>query len=836
MSKQPSILAKKKPTPPIFVYLKQWLGSPKNAFLFLLFVILPFIIFLAAIADYGNSEVYKWVQGKPTDQRRAVFIFECFKSENKKLCDSGINPLEKTTRPGQEKRLEFYPLHGVEFLRQYEPFYFFGFLMVAIFGLARIGNPRFDRRRIATAKQATAQQESALPPEPHPAKDDPKDTWVIGGVIPRQWEADPGKWVLDRSQKIPYCLTTEMLRTGLLIVAPPGSGKTGSVFRPLIEYTRRTGSAAIFWDSKGQDFDASLFDYNFDLEQPENSIKINIYSGETPAQAGERLGEALIPNIGGDKQYFSDVAKDAMSALVAGHFEIFDCYPALSELYMYLSQPDSLENLHEGLANPKRKNVKETFEGLANCRAGLARVRQLLDGKSGDALGTLVNALAPLTTGKITKVLAANPTPGAYTIEELIRRPGLIRLSLPVAESPRIAPIIGRLILAQFNFAVLSPKCNRDIFKLAAVDEAHNFITATIAKGMAQSRSNKAGFALALQTLSQIGEKTLLDTIFANAANKIIMRGVSDEDADKFSRAFGEIELPYVSRSENISITLSTNTGSSKSGGSEFEVFSAGGGKTERRTSVTQSEGKSKGKNSGESASSQTKLRRQFLPSEIINLSTRYAVITTSDAEGRRWQPVIINMDKGLVTMLEQDISDRHLKAVAKLKTKSPAAVKALPTPKTASARRDGKPAPELAQPITPALELPTTPQPRYQPRQNILATIQVVSASASAKPQTEPTPPPAVEVEEHSRPAATVEPDISIKELLIGAGVRPQLVEELSNIITSQNRSIEDVRHLVEEITAAPGVKYKANVIARRIKAADYPPAPGATTSAAQE
>ncbi|HEX2911478.1 MAG TPA: type IV secretion system DNA-binding domain-containing protein [Chloroflexia bacterium] len=534
---------------------------------------------------------------------------------------------------------------------------------------------------------------SELVPQAFVDRGAPHATWqshlLLGCARERLWQPDPGFFYLSSlppflqegpghraktspftstSAKqgsgmplsgVPYWLSVEHLRTNLLVVAPPGSGKTCSVFQPLARFIRKAGGAALFWDSKGTDFDPALFDYNFDLLHPERSIRLNLFAGTTPDQAGERLGEALIPQLSDDKAYFSNVAKDAMATLVSAHHAAFGEYPSLLQLLLYLEEIELTEALrHKVLVKLAKGKRREEALRLS---AGLRRLQNLAALTKGDALGQLSTALAPLCTGPASRLLVTNdndPNTPAYTVQELLSRPGLVRLALPVAELPRVAPIIGRLVLAQFNFAVLSPTCNRQIFKLAAVDEAHNFITGTIARGMAQARATNAGFALALQTLSQVGEKSLLDTIFAASGIKIVMRGVSDEDAERFSRTFGEEELPYVSHSTSSSKSTSRNTASSTSRGSEFEFFSNGKSGTESRSSVGRSRGSARGTTAGQADTSMLRVRRRFLPAEVRELGQYQAIIEASDAEGRRWFARVVELDRRLVKKLEEEVQE----------------------------------------------------------------------------------------------------------------------------------------------------------------------------------
>src|SRR5690242_6998925 len=52
--------------------------------------------------------------------------------------------------------------------------------------------------------------------------------WVVGRVVTRTWQPDPGAWALAPTDEV-ITLTAEHLRVHLLVVAPPGGGKTSSI-------------------------------------------------------------------------------------------------------------------------------------------------------------------------------------------------------------------------------------------------------------------------------------------------------------------------------------------------------------------------------------------------------------------------------------------------------------------------------------------------------------------------------------------------------------------------------------------------------------------------------
>lgn len=648
--------------------LKRLFGGVCRFPLTLVLVIAPALLALAGGLDFLVNWLYSVSHKGTADTRPTIFVVDCLTDQTRELCKGLYFGSVTSTQ-----KIRLWPLK-----EPLEPSYLYLILAaLAWFAFLSIGNPRlkpigsFLGRlfyfRFEKSRSKSSENDGLIPGKSDPGAGKAEPVWVLGGLVKRNWDSDPGYFSLFRSENFlpaPYLLSSKILQTNLIIVAPPGKGKTGSIFHPLIHYTRNIKGVSIFFDSKGNDFNPALFDYNFDLRDPAHSIKINLFSGESPAQAGERLSDALIPELGEDKQYFSNIAKDAMATLVSSHFACFNKMPELYQLVEYLTYSSQLERL--------QTKVLETLKGERKADglllvAGINRIIKLIESKN-DYLGTLATAIAPFLMGPVAKLLVANPTANSYTIEELLKKPGLVRLGLGVADNPRIAPILGRLFLAQFTFAVLSPGCNAKLLKLAAVDEAHNFITSSIAKGMAHARSNKAGYVLAVQALSQIEEKgrPLLNTIFAVSGTKIVMAGVGDEDAERFSKTFGEVELPYVTHSQSSSQISGKSRSASRTSGHELEFFTGGSG-TEHRSSTGQSRTSLTNSVSGEGSNQQLRLRRLFLPSEIRSLPLRYAIIEASDAQGQRWPAQIVNMNRQLVADLEDKLLEEETKARKKI-------------------------------------------------------------------------------------------------------------------------------------------------------------------------
>jgi hypothetical protein len=492
----------------------------------------------------------------------------------------------------------------------------------------------------------------AAKPEPIRIED-----WVLGRACRRVWNPDPGEFRLEPTGEL-YRLKEEHLRTHMIVVAPTGSGKTVSVLEPALHFFKRTGAAAIYLDAKGDSFDPAQFHLNFDLNNPEGSMRLLVWSGRTPREMAERLGEALVSETGTEHPYYVRTAKDTLAALVGAHHRAYREMPSLSLLLTYLRSAEAREDLAEQL---RTAGVQEYGSELED----VGHVSKLAEQKN-DVLGSLDTALAPLCRGAVAQLLVGDPARG-YSIEQLVSQPVRVRFAISTHDHPRIAPIIGRLVMAQFTYAVVSPNCNKAILKAMVADEAKHFVTGTVADGMAMARENRGAYLLAFQNLSQIADSTLRQDILSVAGNKLVMAGVDDYDAEKFSRLFGSREQQYVSRSQNSS-QGSNNSRSRGSGREGGDLLGGAVGSLRHQSSHVQSSSM----HQSQGSSSQVRERANFLPSEIRELPQFHVLIERRGSRGEITPATVVSMDYELISGVRDMQALKLYEQVGRLEAISP--------------------------------------------------------------------------------------------------------------------------------------------------------------------
>lgn len=476
-----------------------------------------------------------------------------------------------------------------------------------------------------------------------PARPVPPDTWAVGRVVTRTWQPDPGEWEFVLTEEI-FTLTGQHLRVGLLVDAPPGGGKTSLILKPILHLCFRMNWAAVVFDVKGNnvaagdrpDYDPTAFpfDVTIDFTNPAHSAKLNIAAGDNPRAIGEQWGEALLYDPNSQDQYFVGNAREAAGSLAAAHHRAYGRTPDFRGIITYLRTPDARKDLAEQLRKAGRGARSEE-------QLDLARIETLLAAKDADPIGRLDLALAPLARGEIADLLVTDDS--GVRIWDLLQQRKRVRVILPVESHPYIAPIIGRLVLAQFTQAVLDGRCGPGELKVALIDEAHWFVTPSVAAGMAGARANGGCFVLAFQDTQQIHDPNLRAKIRAVSGNLVLFPGIVKEDADDFSGTFPAHERLFITHSQTSS---STSSSSRTSGSGSHTTGSSRNTGTGSSTSTSSASGDSQ----------QVRERRDWLPAELRYLARPgRLVIERRDAAGNLTPPTVIAVDHALAAALRRN-------------------------------------------------------------------------------------------------------------------------------------------------------------------------------------
>jgi hypothetical protein len=334
----------------------------------------------------------------------------------------------------------------------------------------------------------------------------------------------------------PFGISQDVLRTSMLVVAPPGSGKTRSVASPIVEHlslAALAGTASVVVvDVKGDDFaHEGWFDLTIDPLDPGLSVGLSLFGGSpTAEEAADRLASALLPpKVSDDKAYFMDAAKNAMYLVLGPYHAAYGRWPLVTQLIGLLrgKQP-VLDPLRAEL---KRKGGKGEYAWALDM---LDRRQDQLNARV-DPAANLLERLTLLDRPMFHRLFDA---PTVFTMNQ-INAPVRVRFVLPEAQMPDAARVMARLIVSQFAQVASSRHANRAIFKGLVIDEAGRYIDEYTALSIQRVRSNNAGLVLLTQSLGDF-PRELERTILGSVGCKIVFGGLDPDDAEKFSRIFGE--------------------------------------------------------------------------------------------------------------------------------------------------------------------------------------------------------------------------------------------------------------------------------------------------------
>lgn len=328
-----------------------------------------------------------------------------------------------------------------------------------------------------------------------------------------------------------FGLDQDVLRTSMLVVGPPGSGKTRGVATPVVEHLSLSAlagrSSVVVVDPKGADFAYDgWFDVTIDPLNP--TCGFDIFGGSPTADiAADRLASALLPaNVSDDKAYFIDASRNALYSCLAPFREAFGRFPTIPELSRLLrADQATTDKVKSALKGPERRQLRT----LLDVRRAQAQARV-------DPAAGMVERFG-LLDRPVWRRLFDLSRP-RFAMRD-INRPLRVRVVLPEAEYPDASLILARLVVSHFVQTVSSADSNRSIYKCLVVDEAGRYVDDYVARGVQRVRSHNAGLVLLTQSLADF-RAGVRETVFGSTGCKAVFAGVNPDDARTFSAWFGD--------------------------------------------------------------------------------------------------------------------------------------------------------------------------------------------------------------------------------------------------------------------------------------------------------
>ncbi|MFF7174402.1 ATP-binding protein [Streptomyces pseudovenezuelae] len=334
-------------------------------------------------------------------------------------------------------------------------------------------------------------------------------------------------------------LGPELLGTSLLAVGPAGSGKTGTVIRPIAEslclHALAGRAAVVVVGAAGAGLGpADAYDVVVQIGNPESVYDLDLYGGTTdPDEAAAVLAEALVgdlaePHQGGDTRRSTTVLAQLLGPFRAVHGR----FPSVPELRQLLDgAPGPMAALRKGLEDSRQESLLRELD---------ARERQM--GNPGDVGGILADRIALLDRPAFAAFFqsAGSDASGQsrpFSLKAL-DHPVRVRIDLPQRGHADASRILARLVLAQFTASV-AVREDRSLFACLVVDDATGVVTPEAVRGVQRLRSGNAGVVLTLRTLDDV-PRPLRGPLLGSIGCRMALSGLTPWDGQDFAEVWGK--------------------------------------------------------------------------------------------------------------------------------------------------------------------------------------------------------------------------------------------------------------------------------------------------------
>ncbi|MCD9876782.1 ATP-binding protein [Streptomyces guryensis] len=329
-------------------------------------------------------------------------------------------------------------------------------------------------------------------------------------------------------------LGPDLLGTSLLAVGPAGSGKTGTVVRPLAEslclHALAGRAVVVVVGAAGAELGpVDAYDVVVRIGNPESVYDLDLYGGTSdPDEAAAVLAEALVgdladPHPGSDSRRSTTVLAQLLGPFRAVHGR----FPAVPELRQLLDgAPGPLEALRTALQGSGHESLLRELD---------ARERQL--GQPGDVAAVLADRVALLDRPAFAGFFDTSGQSKPFSLKAL-DHPVRVRIDLPERGHADASRMLARLVLAQFTASV-AVREDRSLFACLVLDDATGAVTPEAVRGVQRLRSGNAGVVLTLRTLDDV-PRPLRGPLLGSTGCRMALSGLTPWDGQDFAEVWGK--------------------------------------------------------------------------------------------------------------------------------------------------------------------------------------------------------------------------------------------------------------------------------------------------------
>jgi hypothetical protein len=329
-------------------------------------------------------------------------------------------------------------------------------------------------------------------------------------------------------------LGPDLLGTSLVAVGPAGSGKTGTVVRPLAEslclHALAGRACVVVVGAAGAGLGpADAYDVVVQIGNPDSVYDLDLYGGTSdPDEAAAVLAEALVgdladPHPGSDSRRSTTVLAQLLGPFRAVHQR----FPSVPELRQLLDgSPGALAALRTALEGSGQESLLRELD---------ARERQL--GHPGDVSAVLSDRVALLDRPAFAGFFDTSGQSRPFSLKAL-DHPVRVRIDLPARGHAEASRMLARLVLAQFTASV-AVREDRSLFACLVLDDATGVVTPEAVRGIQRLRSGNAGAVLTLRTLDDV-PRPLRGPLLGSTGCRMALAGVTPWDGQDFAEVWGK--------------------------------------------------------------------------------------------------------------------------------------------------------------------------------------------------------------------------------------------------------------------------------------------------------
>jgi type IV secretory pathway TraG/TraD family ATPase VirD4 len=350
-----------------------------------------------------------------------------------------------------------------------------------------------------------------------------------------------------RNPRTGFCqkagLPWEILNTHVAIIAPPGSGKTYGVIVPWILDFISAGGRVIANDVKGDLLNdilaakkrmgmPSFSVTRWDPMDRRSSKCWNPLSAVFDDMSRTQLVEALLGSVDdykGNDPYFLERDQKWLRGLIKMALAISPD-SNFYDIYLLLSCQDDL--IDTANANP----------GLCD---GFSELLGYSPGDYSMAISSLLNKLEWLTFESARYITKKSD----FDLETITETPGLLLIGSKLSDGDP-AKAAASMMFAMLK-TVYAKRIGKEHLENAWIIDEAAVVAKRISLDMtlSQVRSYKVGIAIALQDVTQLGDKDAQSRYLSNCKTFITLRDVSDATAEYYSKRLGTHTVQKVSAS-----------------------------------------------------------------------------------------------------------------------------------------------------------------------------------------------------------------------------------------------------------------------------------------------